>query len=156
MKTARKIVQSFLFVVAGTLMVVSQAQVNQPCQDHKIQATGVGQDLGGGNTVAQISDGGLLQGTTAAQFEITDFSLFPVLPISGTVTFTSNKATLTVTVTGSFDVSTGAFSASGPVTSATGKLEGASGTLTFEGVEDLSNGTFVEDITGNICVNLRP
>ncbi len=76
------------------------------------------------------------------------------LPIAGTVTFTTRQATLTVTVTGTFDFVTGVFSASGPVTGATGKLAGATGNLLLEGVEDLTDGSFVEDVTGAICVDL--
>jgi hypothetical protein len=72
------------------------------------------------------------------------------------VEFTTNQGTLTVSVIGTLDTSTGEFSALGPVTGATGKLAGATGTLNFKGIEDLSNGNFVEDITGNICVNLAP
>ena len=64
----------------------------------------------------------------------------PVFAIQGSVVFTTNKATLTVGVSGTFNVSTGAFSASGPVTDATGKLEGATGSLTLSGVENLATG----------------
>lgn len=123
---------------------------------HQITAAGVGQDLGGGSTIAQISNGGLLQGTTAASFVVTDVSNFPVLGIAGTVTFTTNKGTLTVAVSGSFNVVTGDFSASGDVTGATGKLAGATGSLSFVGVEDLSTGAFTETVTGGICVDLGP
>ena len=50
----------------------------------------------------------------------------------------------------------GAFRAAGPVTAATGKLAGATGDLTFAGVENLSDGSFVEDVTGAIYVDLAP
>jgi hypothetical protein len=119
--------------------------------------SGAGQDLGGGNTIAQISEGGLLQGTTAASFSIVDFSGFPPnVGIAGTVTFTTNKATLTVGVAGTFNVFTGDFAASGPVTGATGKLAGATGSLSFAGNENLLTGSFTETITGSICVDLSP
>lgn len=154
MKTIGKTVRSF--VVVATLVLVCHVQAAAPaCQNIKINATGVGQDLGGGRTVAQISGGGLLQGTTEGNFTITGGS-FPVFTIAGTVKFTTHQGTLTVTVTGTFDVSTGEFTASGSVTDATGKLAGASGTLSFAGVEDLSTGAFVENVTGQICVDLRP
>ena len=155
MKTA-KTVRSFLFVVVGMLMMISLVQATKPpCQNHKIEATGVGQLLGEDNTFEQISDGGLLQGTRTGHLECIDCSSFPVLTFSAAVTFTSNLGTLTAIVTGTFDQSTGVYSQSGPVTGGTGRLAGASGTLTFDGVVD-SNGTFVETIIGNICVNLRP
>lgn len=144
----------FLGVVAAVLVLVNPVQAGVSC--HDVDATGVGQDLGGGMTIAQISEGGLLQGTTTASFAVVDVSGFPVLGIAGTVTFTTNKATLTVAVTGTFDVSTGGFAASGPVTGATGKLAGATGTLTFVGVENLTTGVFTETVTGNICADLSP
>jgi hypothetical protein len=106
-------------------------------------------------TAARITDGGLLQGTTEGHFVISG-GAFPVFSIEGTVEFTTNKATLTVTVEGTFDVSTGEFSSAGPVTAATGKLAGATGALLLQGVENLADGTFVEDVTGSICADLAP
>lgn len=76
--------------------------------------------------------------------------------IAGTVVFTTSQATLSVTVTGTFDVSTGEFASTGPVTAATGKLAGATGTLLLEGIEDLSTGAFAEDVSGLVCVDLAP
>jgi hypothetical protein len=99
---------------------------------------------------------GLLNGTTTAHFDITGGSP-PVFLIEGDVTFTTNQgATLTVHISGTFDVASGEFSASGPVTGSTGKLAGATGILTLSGVEDFSDGTFVEDVRGSISVNLAP
>jgi hypothetical protein len=137
----------------GSLLLAGQAQAGVSC--HKINAKGAGQDLGGGMTTARISGGGLLEGTTAGNFAITGIS-GTVASIAGTVTFTANQATLTVTVTGTFDVASGAFSASGPVTASTGKLAGATGALTLAGVENLADGSFVETVVGNICVDLEP
>lgn len=153
MKGLGRVVRLILFVILGTLMMVSQAQAAESC--HKINAKGVGQDLGGGTTEAQIIGGGLLHGTTEGNFTGTGFS-GTVFSFEGTVAFTTNHATLTVTVAGTLDVTTGEFSASGTVTGATGKLAGATGGLSFEGVEDLSDGSFVEHVTGEICVDLAP
>ena len=153
MKALKRSVELFLFVVAASLLAVSPAHAAVSC--HKINAKGVGQDLGGGMTEAQIIGGGLLHGTTQGSFAVTGGAP-PVLSIGGTVTFTTNKGTLTVTVTGTLDVATGDFMASGPVTAATGKLAGASGTLVLDGIEDLITGTFVEDVSGLICVDLAP
>lgn len=122
---------------------------------HKINAKGVGQDLGGGMTEAQIIGGGLLQGTTQGSFAVTGGSP-PVFLISGSVTFTTQQSTLTATVAGTFNVASGAFSTTGPVTAAAGKLSGATGTLTLEGIQDLATGKFAEDVSGLICVDLRP
>jgi len=145
-------VRSLLCVLVSALFVVSGAQAGsasdgQGCKS--INATGVGQDLGGGNTTATISHDGRLNGTTSGHFDISGAP--PVFATNGTVTFTTNHGTLVATVAGTFDVTTGAFTASGPVSGGTGKLAGASGTLTFSGVENLATGAFTETITGSIC-----
>ena len=142
-----------ILVTAGVVMMIADVRADVSC--HQINARGVGQDLGGGATQAQIIGGGLLEGTTAAQFIITGIS-GTVVSFAGPVTFTTNRATLTVTVTGTLDVVTGTFSASGPVTDATGKLEGATGSLSINGIQDLATGRFEEDVTGEICVDLSP
>ena len=142
-----------MIVVMAGVMMTGDARAALSC--HKINARGVGQDLGGGATEAQIIGGGLLEGTTAAQFIITGVS-GTLASFEGTVMFTTNRATLTVTVTGTLDVATGGFSASGPVTDASGKLEGATGTLSINGIQDLVTGRFEEDVTGKICVDLSP
>jgi hypothetical protein len=153
MAALRRFVRPVLVVLVAGLMMVSHTRAEVSC--HKINAKGVGQDLGGGSTQAQIIGGGLLHGTTAGSFIITGFS-GTVASIAGTVTFTTNQGSLTVTVAGTFDVATGEFSASGPVTDATGKLAGATGSPLLEGVQNLSDGSFVEDVTGEICVDLAP
>jgi hypothetical protein len=153
MKTLKRSVELFLFVVAVSLPAVNLAHAAVSC--HKINAKGVGQDLGGGMTEAKIIGGGLLHGTTQGSFAITGGAP-PVLSIAGPVTFTTNKGTLTVTITGTFNVATGDFMASGPVTAATGKLAGTIGTLVLDGIEDLTTGTFAEDVSGLICVDLAP
>jgi hypothetical protein len=142
----------------GCLVTSTQALAAESC--HKINAKGVGQDLGGGQTVADIKGGGLLNGTTKGSFAPpTPTSKPNVVALNGSVVFTTNKATLTVTVTGTFNISTGDFTASGPVTASTGKLEGATGNLTLTGKENLppaGDGSFTETVTGNICVDLAP
>jgi hypothetical protein len=138
----------------ATLAFTATAPAGVSC--HKIDAKGVGQDLGGGNTVANINGGGLLNGTTAGSFVLGAFTPPSTFAIAGTVTFTANNATLTVSVAGSFDVASGAFAASGPVIASTGKLAGATGALSLAGIEDLTTGAFTEDVTGNICVDLSP
>lgn len=62
----------------------------------------------------------------------------------------------TVTLSGTFDLTTGEFSVAGPVTDSSGKLAGAFGDLTFEGVQDVADptGAFTETVTGEICVDL--
>ena len=142
-----------LFPSFATLVNVSPAQAAISC--HAINGKGVGQDLGGGNTVADIHGAGLLHGSTVGSFVPTGTS-GSVVFIAGTVVFTVNRATLTVTITGSLDLATGVFTASGPVTGATGKLAGATGTVSLAGVENLATGSFVEAVSGNVCVDLAP
>jgi len=143
----------FVFLVAmGALMMSIPAQAGTSC--HQINAKGVGQDLGGGSTVATIKGGGLLHGTTVGSFVFTGPDSF-----EGTVTFTTNRATLEVTIAGSLTIlspTSAAFNASGPVTDATGKLAGATGSLTLAGVENLLDGSFTETVTGVVCVDLAP
>ncbi len=130
---------------------------------HQINAKGTGhgaparqgEDPSLIRTVARISGGGLLQGTTEAAFLPTR-STPTGITFEGPVTFTTNRATLTVDLEGTFDLTTGEFEASGEVSDATGKLAGASGELTLAGVQDLSDpeGHFTETVTGEICVDL--
>ncbi len=151
-----KALRIVLPIVLGlSLTAVAPAGVAGGTGCHDIDATGVGQDLGGGNTVARISDGGLLQGTTSASFTITGFS-GTVASFEGTITFTTNRATLTASVAGTLDVATGAFSASGSDLSGTGKLADVTGSLVFNGVENLATGAFTEVIGGSVCVDLAP
>ena len=150
MEALRRTAVRSMFVIAAAFVGVGTTQAGVSC--HKINAKGAGQDLGGGITTAQIIGGGLLHGTTQGNFSIAGGP--PEFSIAGTVMFTTKHSTLTVGVTGTFNVAMGNFIATGPVTVATGKLGGATGTLTLEGVEDLATGKFVEDVSGVICVDL--
>jgi hypothetical protein len=147
-----KLLRSLMCMLATTLVVAGGAQAGDSKNAHgckNIHATGVGQDLGGGNTTATIKHGGPLNGTTSGHFAVAGSP--PVFTIVGTVVFTTNHGGLTADVAGTFNGATGAFSASGPVSAGTGHLAGASGTLVFAGVENLATGAFTETITGTIC-----
>jgi hypothetical protein len=147
-KTATALLVS---VMTFVLLMVGTAQAGPSC--HKIDTTGVGQDHFDGTTTAQISDGGLLQGTTAAAFEAVGFTPPSTVLIAGSVTFTTNRATLEVPGMGTFDVSTGQFTfASAAAATGTGKLTGATATLVFDGIENLATGNFVETIDGVVCL----
>ena len=142
-----------LCMLASALMAVGAAQASRSNGDQEctnVQATGVGQDLGNGVTVATISRGGWLNGATSGAFVITGGAP-PVFTVAGTVVFTTKHGALTLTAAGTFDVSTGAFMTSGPVSAGTGKLAGATGTLTIAGVQNLATGAFTETVTGTIC-----
>jgi hypothetical protein len=151
MKIARGMLGTVLSVTG--LLLASQVDAGVSC--HRINAKGEGQDLGGGVTEARIIGGGLLQGSTVGNFAITGGAP-PVFEVAGTVMFTTHQATLTASVTGTFNVMTGEFVTSGPVSAATGKLAGATGSLVLDGVQDLVTGAFVEDVTGLVCVDLSP
>ena len=140
----------FLFVSALILVGGAQAASSDDDGCSAINATGVGQDLGGGNTIATIRQAGFLNGTTSGHFDITGGAP-PEFTIAGTVVFTAKHGTLTVNLSGTFNVATGEFTASGPVAGGTGKLAGATGNLTFTGVENLETGAFTETITGTVC-----
>lgn len=142
-----------LSLVVGLLAVVAPgyASAERGGECKKVDAQGIGQDVGGGNTTATITNDGLLKGSTTAHFEIVGGTP-PLFQIAGIVTVTTHKGTLTVSVAGTFDVSTGAFNASGPVTGGTGKFAGSSGTLTFDGVQ-LSTGAFTETVKGTVCLD---
>ena len=142
-----------LCMLASALITAGAAQASRSNGDQEctnVHATGVGQDLGNGVTVATISRGGWLNGATRGAFVITGGAP-PVFTVAGTVVFTTKHATLTLTAAGTFDVSTGAFNTSGPVSAGTGKLVGATGTLTIAGVQNLATGAFTEAVTGTIC-----
>lgn len=133
MNRLSKIVQQSAVIAAAVVGTLGQAHAGISC--HKINAKGVGQDLGGGMTEARIVGGGLLQGITQGSFVITGGAP-PVFGIAGTVTFTTQQATLTVALSGTFDVGTGAFVSTGPVMSATGKLAGAANARWDRGPDD--------------------
>jgi hypothetical protein len=147
-----------LVILAAALAITAPADAGVSC--HTINATGVGQGIGGVGTaadpvrtVARIRGGGLLQGTTDASFELTG-ATSDVVEFEGLLIFTVNRGTLTVAVTGRLDLESGAFTAAGPVEAATGKLTGAEGALTITGVQDLEDGSFTETLRGRICVDL--
>jgi hypothetical protein len=152
MNTLRR---SLSVLIAFALMVVAPATAFGGTSCRNINATGVGQDLGGGQTVGQISDGGLLQGTTAASFSIIGIS-GTVASFAGPITFTTNRATLTANLVGTLDLASGAFSAASSGISGTDKLAGATGSLSFSGGENLVTGAFTEVVSGSICVDLAP
>jgi len=152
---AMAVARTFLCLLLGSLILVGGARVETARADdddcHRIRARGVGQDLGGGNTTATITRGGILNGTTSAHFDITGGTP-PVLTFAGTVAFTTPNGTLTVMIAGTFNVATGAFRASGPVTGGTGAFTGARGRLRFVGNQDLATGAFTETVRGRICL----
>ncbi len=119
-----------------------------------IEATGVGQDLGGGRTTATISVHGVEVGTTAAAFTITGQD-GTVVSFDGPITFTGLGGTLTAQVTGTLDAATGDFTSTSTSVTGTGTFRDVTGDVTLNGTEDLATGAFTETITGELCVSHR-
>ena len=145
------------------LLLVQSGPATAGVSCHPINAKGAGQGApsqagdppGLIRTVAQIRGGGPLQGTTEAAFQVTG-STPTGIAFAGEITFTTNRATLTVDLDGRLNLTTGEFAASGDVSGATGKLDGATGSLTLAGVQDLLDpaGRFTETVSGEICIDL--
>ena len=120
-----------LALLLPLLMLVQAGPATAGVSCHQINAKGAGQGAppqagdppGLIRTVAQIRGGGLLQGTTEAAFQVTGATPTGIA-FAGDITFTTNRATLTVDLEGTLDLATGEFSASGDVSGATGKLDG--------------------------------
>lgn len=152
-----------LALLLPLLMLVQAGPATAGVSCHQINAKGAGRGAapqagdspGLIRTVAQIRGGGLLQGTTEAVFQVTGGTPTGIA-FAGDITFTTNRATLTVDLEGTLDLATGEFSASGDVSGATGKLGGATGTLTLAGVQNLLDpaGSFTETVSGEVCVDL--
>ena len=152
-----------LALMLPLLMLFGTGPATAGVSCHQINATGSGSGAApqGGDppglirTLAQIRGGGLLQGSTEAAFQVT--SPTPTgIAFAGDITFTTNRATLTVELDGTLDLATGDFQASGDVSEATGKLDGATGAITLTGVQNLLDpaGGFTETVSGEICVDL--
>ena len=115
-----------------------------------IHATGVGQDLGNGQTTATIYSHGFFVGTTAAAFTVTG-QAGTIASFMGPIVFTNRFGTITAPVAGTLDVSTGDFRSSSTTLSGSGAYRAITGSLTFAGNENLLTGAFTESITGNAC-----
>jgi hypothetical protein len=113
-----------------------------------VEATGTGQDLGGGRTTATIFAGGVAIGTTTGTFTITAVE-GTVASFAGPIVLTTRVGTLTAPVTGTLDLSTGDFTSTSTQVSGTRALAGVNGSLTFRGHEHLTTGAFTETVTGS-------
>ncbi|MEO5745431.1 MAG: hypothetical protein ABIQ53_12710 [Terracoccus sp.] len=118
-----------------------------------IVASGVGQDLGGGQTTATISSHGVRLGTSTATFTTTGLN-GTVASFAGDIVIATAVGALTVPVTGTLDVTTGAFSSSSTTVTGSGVLSSVSGALTFTGVENLTTGAFTETVKGRLCSSI--
>jgi hypothetical protein len=145
----------------GVLVLLSAALVTAggaqgvAAADHSsclsVNATAIGQNLGGGQTTSTIVHAGILNGTTTGQLAITGGHP-PIVTIAGMGVLTTNHGTLTLSITGTFNQATGALDATGQVIGGTGVFAQATGTLMFSGVEDLTSGSFINTVTGTVCL----
>jgi hypothetical protein len=157
----RRIALVIFLLPLALLVAPGPALASVSCHGMSATGTGTGAPARPGDppnlvrTQARLSDAGLLQGTTAAAFSITG-PTSTGFTFVGPLTVSTNRATVTVALTGTLDVATGDFTASGPIVASTGKLSGATGSLTLSGVQDLTDpaGSFTELVTGSICVDL--
>ena len=144
-----------LVLLSAAVVAAGGAQTTRASVQHdsclSVNATAIGQNLGGGQTEATIFHAGILNGTTTAQLEITGGTP-PALTVVGTGVLTTHHGTLTVSPVGTFNGATGVLEATGQVVHGTGVFAGATGALTFVAVEDLTSGRFTETITGTVCL----
>jgi hypothetical protein len=127
---------------------------------HAINATGSGQITSqtatGATTISQISDGGLLQGTTSAELAFTsiDFTTF-IATFEGPLVLTTKHGTLDLfTFNGIYNLATGEFSSDSIVTGGTGRFDDANGGLYFHGFVYPDGSFFDDEISGRICLTL--
>lgn len=123
---------------------------------HKINAKGKGTTVSmsasGVTTTADLIGGGLLNGTTRADFVFTGLSGEEVF-FTGTLVLTTKYGTVTYQVTsGTFNTSTLEFSSDLRVVEGEGRFAGATGTLHLSGANN-PDGTFTEAISGVICLS---
>ena len=143
-------------LTAAAVLVPAQADAAARVADHQrctpVEATGVGDDLGGGRTEATLSVAGVPVATSAAAFTIGAVD-GTVAGFTGPIVLTPLRGpgTLTAQVAGTFDLASGAFRATSTSLSGTGPLKKVTGTLTFAGVEDFADGSFTESVTGQLC-----
>jgi len=144
-----------LALLSAAVVTAMCAQTATAAVDHdsclSVNALAIGQDLGHGRTTSTIVHAGILNGTTAAQLEITGGTP-PVVTLAGTGVLTTNHGTLTVSIVGTFNQATGALETTGHVVGGTGVFANATGALMFVGVEDLTTRSFTNTITGTVCL----
>jgi hypothetical protein len=137
-----------LAVIATTLVMYGPAWAVETC--HKINAKGKGQiNFATNSSDGVIKGGGLLEGTTHGEFTFTGVGTY-----EGTFAIATRHGTLTLFLfDGVFDTTTGEFSNDSVVVGGTGRFDDATGGLFFEGVV-FPDGSYTDDITGEICLDL--
>jgi hypothetical protein len=150
----RQIQPLLLAVIATALVMSAPAWAGVTC--HKINAKGDGQiNFATNSSDGVIKGGGLLHGTTHGEFAFTGFDPDTGIgTFEGTFTITTKHGTLTLFVfDGVFDMTTGEFTNDSVVIDGRGRFDDATGGLFFEGVV-FPDGSYIDDITGEICLDL--
>ncbi len=106
-----------------------------------------------GTTDGRITQGGMLNGRT--HFVASGF--FPtavpdVFLLTGNLTITTKKGTLTTSDTAIFNPGKGLFTDIAQITGGTGDFAGATGVLFISGITKDGGATFDDKIVGNICL----
>jgi len=155
MKSLRLLLLLSAAAVIGAGAQTAAAGVHHHHSCLSVNATAIGQDLGHGRTTSTIVHAGILDGTTTGQLHAIGEASHHVLTVAGTGMLTANNGTLTLSVQGTINQATGAIDVSGHVVGGTGLFAHATGQLMFVGVEDLTNGSFANTITGTVCLAHR-
>lgn len=155
MKRLRTLVLMSLFLVAA-LLGPSQLRAKEVCIPINAKADGV--FTAPLVTAGQITGGGVLHGTTTAEWTLTG-PIGPSTSFEGTLEITTVDGTLTLFITnGIWNVLSGEFSYDSVVTAGTGRFDGATGGLFFHGFTfgvRIGDATFVDDeISGEICLEV--
>lgn len=142
----------FLFVLVVTGITWTAPSNN--C--HKINAKGKGVTIEatetGVITEADIIGGGLLNGTTRAEFYFVENNS-GVISFLGELVLTTKHGSVTYQATsGTFNTSTLAFSTDLTVVDGDGRFQGATGNLHIEGI-NYPDGSFTEALKGEICLS---
>ena len=138
--------------VAVPAAVPAAAPQSGPVRCVPFGATGIGQDLGGGQTTATIFVDGVRVGTTTAAFTITGVS-GSLASFEGPLTFRPDgvSGTLVAQLVGTVDLVTGRFVAASESLTGTTRLAPVTGDVRIEGVQDLATGAFTETLDGQLC-----
>jgi hypothetical protein len=154
MRAWRRVILLFaITTVPVVALTATTAEASGLCLP--VRAQGAGTATGPTTANGTISVGRVVVATTEAGY-VPGSLEGDVLTIAGEIVITTRfgLGTLTVSVTGPFNLTTGAFDVAGPVSASTGLLAGTTGNLRFVGVQD-AQGNFTETVTGRLCAARR-
>lgn len=158
MKKFTNFVRPLIIACVSVLLITVLAWQPSSKGCHKINAKGKGFATSftptGATTVADIIGGGIINGSTTAVFTNTEFDMSTGdQSFVGTLEVITKHGTLSFDVVGELNVNTGAFTSDAIATDGSGRFNGATGNLFLDGQFNPANGSFTEDISGEICLN---